>query len=173
MLKQTGTPKEVLAELTEKDVRQLLSPMKPRTTAYVEPDLECIAKELKRPGVTRKLLWYEYGNTATDDKVRLYSYQQFCKIVDRHLAGTHATMHLTHEPAQTMFVDWSGDTLVVKDRVTGTQSKVYLFVACLPYSGYFYVKGFLDVKQHSWLEGHMAAFESFGGVPSIVVPDNC
>ena len=29
------------------------------------------------------------------------------------------------------------------------------------------------MRQQSWLEGHMAAFEMFGGVPRMLVPDNC
>jgi transposase len=173
MVKATGISKEALAELTEQDVRQLLSPTKQREEPYVQPDLERIASELKRPGVTRKLLWYEYGNTTLGDGQKLYSYQQFCKLVDRHLLITKATMHLTHEPGRVLYVDWAGDTLSVRDRVTGADNTVYLFVACLPYSGNFYVEGFLDTKQRSWLVGHMDAFEHFGGVPAMLVPDNC
>jgi hypothetical protein len=96
MVKATGISKEALAELTEQDVRQLLSPVEQRETAYVQPDLERITSELKRPGVTRKLLWYEYGNTTVGDGQKLYSYQQFCKLVDRHLLITKATMRLSH-----------------------------------------------------------------------------
>jgi len=173
MLKDTGITGEALADLTEDDVRQLACHRDPAPTVYIEPDLERIARELKRPGVTRKLLWYEYGNTVTDSGAKLYSYQQFCKLIDRHLSQTGAVMHLRHTPGRTLFVDWAGDTLAIKDRVTGTTSKVYLFVACLPYSGYFYTEGFIDVKQTSWLDGHMNAFTFFGGVPQILVPDNC
>ena len=173
MFKDTGITQEALAAMSEGDVRQLLSTKELREAHYVEPDLDQISKELKRPGVTRKLLWFEYGNTSTSGGLKLYSYQQFCKIVDRHLVTTKATMRLTHEPGRVIYVDWAGDTLAVRDRVTGTDSKVYLFVACLPHSGYFYVEGFFDVTQRSWLAAHMNTFEFFGGVPSILVPDCC
>ena len=63
--------------------------------------------------------------------------------------------------------------MAIKDRVTGRDIKVYLFVACLPYSGYFYVEGFLDMTQRAWLTGHAHAFEFFGGVSRVITPDNC
>ena len=50
---------------------------------------------------------------------------------------------------------------------------MYVLVAVLPFSGLFWAHGFTDMRQQSWLEGHMAAFEMFGGVPRMLVPDNC
>jgi transposase len=55
---------------------------------------------------------------------------------------------------------------------TGPQSKTYLFVAVLPYSGLIYCQAFLNMKTPAWLEAHIAAFAYFGGVVQIVVPDN-
>ena len=46
------------------------------------------------------------------------------------------------------------------------------FVAVLPYSGYGYVEAFLDQAQLSWIAAHVNAFEYFGGVTRILVPDN-
>ena len=43
----------------------------------------------------------------------------------------------------------------------------------LPYSSYFYCEGFFDERMGSWLTGHMHGFEFFGGVPVVLVPDNC
>gem|GEM_PF-6957912 len=34
-----------------------------------------------------------------------------------------ATMHLSHEPAQRMFVDWAGDSAEVVDGIAGAISK--------------------------------------------------
>ena len=51
--------------------------------------------------------------------------------------------------------------------------KAYVFVACLPCSMYGYAEAFPDMKRPSWLAGHIHAFEFFGGVPRIIVPDNC
>ena len=48
-----------------------------------------------------------------------------------------------------------------------------MLVVVLPFSGLFWARGFTDMRQQSWLEGHMAAFEMFGGVPRMLIPDNC
>ena len=105
MLKETGISEEALAELSEHDVRQLLQPEESHESLYVEPDFERVVQELARPGVTRKLLWYRHGNTVLETGKKLYSYQQFCRLIDRHLTETQATMHLTHEPGRILYLD--------------------------------------------------------------------
>lgn len=72
-----------------------------------------------------------------------------------------------------MQVDWGGDTLQIIDPVTEDVTKAYIFVACLPCSMYGYAEAFPDMKTPSWLAGHIHAFEAFGGIPRITVPDNC
>jgi transposase len=34
-----------------------------------------------------------------------------------------------------------------------------------------FVHAFPNMGQKMWLEGHMLAFEAFGGVPAIITPD--
>ncbi|MFR5417440.1 MAG: hypothetical protein ACLTHL_10840 [Collinsella sp.] len=46
-----------------------------------------------------------------------------------------------------MEVDWSGLTMRLVDPATGEVRKVYLFVACLPFSRYSCVEPTLDMKQ--------------------------
>jgi transposase len=164
---------EALAKLTEDDLRQLTSTRAVSEDNYVKPDLDYICRELKRPGVTRKLLWYEYSTTTLPERKELYQYTQFCKLVEKHLVKSSATLRIKHKPGRCLFVDWAGDTMAVRDRITGRDIKVYLFVACLPYSGYTYVEGFLDLTQRSWITAHEHAFSFFGGVPFIIVPDQC
>lgn len=172
-IKERGLNSNTIAGLNEEDFRQMVSPPKERASIYIQPDFENLAKELTKRGVTRKLLWYEYGNTTVPKGHALYQYSQFCHEFDKWLSVNKATARIKHVPGKVIYVDWAGDTLAIKDRVTGRDIKVYLFVACLPYSGYFYVEGFLDLTQSSWIAGHIHAFEYFGGVSQILVPDNC
>jgi transposase len=172
-LKDNDIDGEALAKLTEDDLRQLTSTKTASEDNYIKPDLDYICRELKRPGVTRKLLWYEYSTTTVPKDKELYQYTQFCKLVEKHLAKSSATMRIKHKAGKCLFVDWAGDTMTLKDRITGRDIKVYLFVACLPFSGYTYAEGFLDLTQRSWITAHEHAFAFFGGVPSIVVPDRC
>ena len=58
------------------------------------------------------------------------------------------------------------------DAVTGEVSRVYLFVACLPFSRYAFVEPTLDMRQDTWLLANVAMFEWFGGTVPRVVPDN-
>ncbi len=56
--------------------------------------------------------------------------------------------------------------------MTGEEYKAYLFVAALPCSSYIYVEACTDMKQENWLLCHVHAYEYFGGVMRILVPDN-
>ncbi len=172
-LRNTDLDCEALAKLTEDDLRQLTSTRTESEDNYIKPDLDYICRELKRPGVTRKLLWYEYSTITAPEGKELYQYTQFCKIIEKHLVKGSATQRIKHKPGKCLFVDWAGDTMALKDRITGRDIKVYLFVACLPFSGYTYAEGFLDLTQRSWITAHERAFSFYGGIPSIIVPDQC
>lgn len=171
--RESGITWEAVSVMDDADIRDLLLPRDSRSQSFAQPDFERLAKELLLPGVTRKLLWHEYSTNITATDIAPYGYAQFCRLFDRYLRVNGATMRLNHEPGQRMFVDWAGSCFEVLDSVTGTTLKAWLFVACLPYSAIIFARAFFDTKQASWMEGHMAAFEYFGGVPYIVVPDNC
>ena len=72
-----------------------------------------------------------------------------------------------------MQVDWDGDTIPIQDPVTGEQSAAYLFVAVLPCSYYTYAEACDDMKTENWLNCHVHAFDYFGGVARLLIPDNC
>ena len=56
------------------------------------------------------------------------------------------------------------------DKLLGTRTKVYVLVVTLPFSDKFWAEGFCDMRQKSWQEGQIHAFEEFGGVPRMWVP---
>ena len=47
-----------------------------------------------------------------------------------------------------------------------------MLVVVLPFSDRFWAEGFCDMRQRSWQDGQAHAFEDFGGVPRMLVPDN-
>lgn len=69
-------------------------------------------------------------------------------------------------------MDWAGQTASLVDTDTGERLDACLFIAVLPYSGYAYTEAFLDMKQESWITGHVHAYRYFGGVTRILTPDN-
>jgi hypothetical protein len=74
---------------------------------------------------------------------------------------------LTHDPGEAQ-VDF-GQALV---RVGGRLRKVAFFVMALPYSDAFFVMAFERECTETFWEGHVRAFELFGGVPTKIVYDN-
>ena len=85
---------------------------------------------------------------------------------------TKATMRIHHKPGDAMQVDWAGDTLSVYDSVTGEITPAYLFIAVLPCSCYIYAEATADMKLENWLNCHVHAYEYFGGVTRLLIPDN-
>ena len=45
-------------------------------------------------------------------------------------------------------------------------------MAVLPCSWYTYAEACGDMKQENWLLCHVHAFDYFGGVPRLLIPDN-
>ena len=158
---------------TNEDLKLVLYPELKDSSLRMLPDYEHIHEELAKPGVTLTLLWSEYCLTCEQAGKIPYQHTQFNEHYHMFAATHKATLRLKHKPGDQMQVDWVGDTLSISDPVTGGAMKAYVFVACLPCSMYGYAEAFPDMKTPSWLAGHIHAFEFFGGVPRITVPDNC
>ena len=165
--------REAVCGIDDIQIASLLMPPKDGMPKhYAAPDFERLSKELKRPGVTRKLLWHEYCTDISGESLVPYQYAQFCKLFDGHLASSKATYRIRHEPGRRMFVDWAGNVGHVTSATLGTVLDVYIFVACLPYSDMLFAEGFMDMKQPAWTAAHIHAFGYFGGAPGILVPDH-
>ena len=81
-------------------------------------------------------------------------------------------MHKEHKAGEEMEVDWAGDTMSYIDRETGEIKPAYIFVAVLPASAYPFAYAFEDMKIPNWIDAHVRAYEYFGGVPKVTIPDN-
>lgn len=156
------------------DLEELLFPEKYRNARmYTEPDYPYIHRELAKPGVTMALLWEEYCRKCHETGETPYMSTQFGDKYRRWARVTKATMRIQHKPGDAMQVDWAGDTLPVYDPVSGEQRPAYLFVAVLPCSCYTYAEACEDMKTENWLACHVHAFQYFGGVARLLIPDNC
>ena len=132
------------------------------------PDMEYIHRELRRKGVTLRLLWEEYLSENPDG----YQITQFCEYYNRWKKTLHPTMRLPHKAGEKMFVDWAGQTIPIVDPRTGVSQPASLFVAALGASNYTFSKVFPDQKLPHWIVAHCDAYEYFDGVAKITVPDN-
>lgn len=135
---------------------------------YAKPDFALIHRELRRKGVTMQLLWQEYKRENSNG----YQYSRFCELYQEWSKTLDLSMRQVHRAGEKMFVDWAGQTVPVTDMATGENVPAYVFVAVLGASNYTYVEVSLTMDLFSWITAHCNAFEFFGGVPEIVVPDN-
>ena len=81
-------------------------------------------------------------------------------------------MRLTYSAGERMFVDFSGDKATWCDPETGEVHEAEVFVAVLGCSGMLYVEATRGQDLSSWVGAHVHAFEAYGGVAEITVPDN-
>jgi len=136
-----------------------------------EPDFAAVKAELsKHKSLNLRYLWTEYKENDPDG----LEYSQFCARYHDWARKANVTMAIDRKAGEEMQVDWAGDKLeILCDRDTGELFKVHFFVATLGFSGHPYCEAFRDEKIASWIAGHIHALEYYGGVPRILVPDNC
>lgn len=171
--REKGLEYSVIADRSDEDVYRLFYPDKYQSTVvYESVDYDSVHEELKKTGVTLKLLWEEYCDSLKgSDKIPM-GYRRYCEGYRSYTTQKDLTNHLEHKPGVSCEVDWSGPTMNYTDEYTGEVITVYLFVATLPYSQYSYVEPTLDMKMESWIRCHIHMYEYFGGVPNRTICDN-
>jgi transposase len=153
--------------------RQLYNLLFPPATPVVSsgralPDFTYLHTELKRKGVTLMLLWEEYLAEHSQG----YRYSQFCEMYRRWAKTLKLSMRQVHKAGEKLFVDYAGQTLPIVNPQTGQISEAQIFVAVLGASSYTFAEATFSQNLPDWLGSHARAFEFFGGVPEIIVPDN-
>jgi transposase len=89
-------------------------------------------------------------------------------LAERTRRSREVYIPLVHRPGDEAQVDFF--ELVVD--LGGERHSVWLFVMHLPYSGWDFVWIYERCNQIAFLDGHVRAFEQFGGVPLRIVYDN-
>lgn len=130
--------------------------------------LDYFAKELKKTGVTRQLLWEEYRM----EKPGGYGYTQFCHHLHQQLIARKPSMVVPHKAAETLYVDFAGKKMSYVDKETGEMIWCPVFVASLPYSDYAYAIAVRSQGIEEFIFALRSCLEFLGGVPQVIVPDN-
>ena len=145
-----------------------------RDLSYEMPDYETVEKEMSsRKNMTLVVLWNRYSKQCRDRGVKFYSYRQFCENYAKWCEENKETFHFNAVIGQKMEVDFAGKTFQMVDHLTGEVMTIVVFVAVLPYSQYIYAEGMVSTKEPQWIAVNNNALQYFGGVPAIVVCDNC
>ena len=159
--------------MTNAEIHKRLYPRAKSGETKTEPEWKSIHGRLEaNRRLNLRYVWeeYRYGNPEG------LGYSQFCRRYHqwREETGKEVVMVQEREPGRELFVDWMGDTLsCVVDEETGEIQSAHFFVATLGDSNYPYVEAFADEEHESWLTAHVHALEWMGGVPRVIVPDNC
>lgn len=124
--------------------------------------------ELKRPGVTRLLLWEEYRKECADP----YRYTQFCILFKQAANLTQATMHLVHRPAEMVMIDFAGDKMSYVNRASGEIILCPVLMAVLPFSKYSFTMALDDATIPQVIKGLNSCVQYFDGVPLSLKTDN-
>jgi transposase len=131
------------------------------------PDPPRLDLELKKPGVTLRLLHLEYREAHPAG----YGYTQFCDHYRRWKKRQRVVMRQTHRAGEKLFTDYAGKKPHWIDPMTGEVQEAELFVAALGASNYTYAEATASQKIGDWIGSNTRALEYLGGVPDLVVPD--
>ena len=155
-------------DCNDKQLMSFLYPPIEKNDSTPEPDMEYVFREMRKKGVTLMLLWEEYKERHPEGIM----YSQFCERYNNFKKDNKISMHKEHKAGEEVEVDWTGSTLSYVNAETGEVKEAYVFVAVLPASSYPFAYAYADTKAANWIDAHVRAFDFFGGVPRITIPDN-
>ncbi len=167
-IKQSSLAWAAIAALDDSSLKTLLYPEgRGALSRKPLPDFDYLRLEMKKKGVTLQLLWEEYRSVHTNG----YSRSQFCELYNKHGKTLDPVMRFDHKAGEKLFVDFSGDRPSYVDRETGEVVAPELFVAAMGASSRIFAVAVPSQQIPDWTMAHIGAFEYFGGVPAVVVPD--
>ena len=118
-----GSSLDEVLQLSDAELAQLFISKRPikakKTPDIIHPDWNEVHEELKRKGMTRKLLWEEYK----EKQPSLYSYSQFNRYYKKFIKTVNPSMRQIHYSGDKLFIDYSGVTMSITDPITGELSK--------------------------------------------------
>lgn len=156
----------------DQQIEQALFPHRPTPAfwrKHPEPDWTQIHQDLQtHKDLTLQLVWQE-GRESNPDG---YGYSRFCDLYRRWLKKLDLVLRQEHRAGEKMFVDYAGATIPVHDPRTGAVQPAAVFVAVLGASNYTFAEATLGQDLRNWIGSHIRAFEFFGGVVQVAVPDN-
>lgn len=161
---------ELKTALTDQGPAQ--APKPPRSTSSVERWRSKIEALLRRgSGPTAIHTWLQLQEA--DYAGSLSAVKRMCSqlVRERGPLATDVAIPVSTDPGEVAQVDF-GYAGVRFDPQTGALRKTWVFVMTLGYSRYAFTDLVFDQKVETWLRLHIAAFEFFGAVPRVIVPDN-
>jgi DNA replication protein DnaC len=152
--------------------RQLPARLQPQQVSSVESWRDVIAAMLERRAGPRSI-FDRLRLEHPDFPGSLSAVKRLCARLshERGVSAEDVAIPVETEPGHVAQVDF---TYVGKlyDSEQGVLRKCWLFLMSLGHSRHMYCQLVFDQKVETWVRLHVEAFEAFGGVPRVIVPDN-
>jgi transposase len=164
-----GLTWETVSAMTEEDLSaKLVDGSAPNPSGKPLPDFEYIHQELRaHKHLTLTLLWREYKEAHPDG----YQSTQFVERYRRWEKKLNPVMRQDHKGGEKLFTDYCKGLPVISPD-TGEPLDTEIFVAVWGASNYTFAEASFSQDLFDWTTSHVHAFEYFGCVPHVEVPDN-
>ena len=136
-------------------------------TPRPKPDPAKIHIELRRPGVTLRLLHEEYAASHPDG----YGYTRYVALYNVWADRLKVVMRQVHKAGEKCFVDYAGKKPSIVDPKTGERVELELFVAVMGASNLTYAEVTATQQSADWIASHVRLVEYLDGIPRAFVPD--
>jgi transposase len=133
------------------------------------PHREWMSEMIKAEHMTAKQVWRLLKEKA-DIVVSYPTVKRYLKTNFR-FGGPSVCVRLEVDPGTQAQVDFGYAGLMV-DPVSGKNRRTWAFIMTLSYSRHRFVRFVFRQDIPTWIDCHIRAFESFGGVPASIVLDN-
>ena len=100
-----GIDWQTAESLSDKELAAKLFPPAETKLVFKMPDYDYIHQEIRKPGVTLQLLWFEYCDKCRAEGETPYQLTQYKKYYREHILKSNATMHINRKPGELMEVD--------------------------------------------------------------------
>jgi len=142
-----------------------LGPWKPTIEAWLEEDRKAPRKQRHTGRRVWQRLVEDHGADLGESTVRRFVAEVRAR---QEVALAEVAVPQRHVLGEEAEVDFGSATVVL----AGTPTEVQLFIMRLSASGRGYPRAYLNEGQEVFLDGHVRAFEHFGGVPARIRYDN-
>jgi transposase len=157
--------------LTEGELERMLFPLLPGPSTAngvrLLPDWAEVNEELRQHrSLTLLRVWEEYRQQHPDG----YGYSRFHFHYSRWKKKQGLVMRQQHRAGEKLFIDYCDGPKI--NSASGQLIETQIFVAVWGVSNYTFVQATLSQDLRNWVKSHVAAFDYFGCVAHILVPDN-
>jgi transposase len=136
---------------------------------FVIPDWVEVHRQMAQPYTALSTLWEEYRDGLTEG---FMSESEFRRRYAAFKKTLNISMRQPRLPGYAMFVDYAGKKPYLTDPNTGEHQEVEMFVSVVGTSRKTFVWCSMSQKLPDFVEANIRAFEYYGCLPVVTVPDN-